>query len=164
MKKLLLLGLVYALVLPQSAQAEGLLKYTPPKTSAPLTLSGGGTRGFESKPLIKLLAPRHTALTSQAQPVLYWYTALPEKQAFLLSISKEGSEQPIWQQRVDNIPAEGLHSLRLADIGVTLSQGETYRWNVAIDDKAQKDGEAINNESFILFSYQTPEAPLATVE
>ena len=163
MNKKLFLMLISALLLPSISNGEGLLKYHPPKTGAPLTLTGGGTRGFDPKPL-QVLAPRHTALTSEAQPVLYWYSSQDKQQNLVVSILKEGVSEPILRQQLVAVPGERLQSFRLADYGISLQPGDEYRWSVALNGSEQASGDAISNETYAKLRYQLPNAPLISVE
>ncbi len=161
--KLVVPLLISAVLLPSLSHGEGLLKYHPPKTGAPLTLTGGGTRGFGSKPL-QVLAPRHTALTSESQPVLYWYSSQEKQQKLQVSILKEGVAEPILQKQLIASPGEGLQSFRLADYGIKLQPGDVYRWSVALNDAEQASGDAISHETYAKLRYQLPTAPLSSVE
>ena len=55
-------------------EAAGFPVYKPPLRGTPVARMGGGTRGEdEDAPEVYVLTPEHTGLTSQAQPVMYWY-------------------------------------------------------------------------------------------
>jgi hypothetical protein len=130
-----------------------------------MTLAGGGTRGFGTNNItIKILAPRHTGLSSKSQPVLYWYSSLPKPQKLLVTISKEGKDQPVLQVHLDNESAQGLHSIRLADYRFFLLEGDVYRWSVAVDDDEQNTGDAISNETYVTIRYSFPSSPTDTIE
>ena len=71
MKKNIISLLIFMLLLPAFAGAQGLLIYKPPKIGAPAARVGSGTRGLNLEaPKIKALAPSDIALTSQSQPTL----------------------------------------------------------------------------------------------
>ncbi len=158
------LSVALLLVISSYAYSQGLLKYNPPKTGSPMTLAGGGTRSFGAKIPIKILAPRHTGLTSKSQPVLYWYSSLPKPQKLLLTITKEGDDQPALQVHLDNEPAQGLHSVRLVDYRFFLLEGSVYRWSVAVDDEEQNAGEAISNQTYVTLRYSFPSIPIDSLE
>jgi hypothetical protein len=163
MKNNVLPFLLVLFLTPSLCLSEGLLRYNPPSTGAPTTLTGGGTRGFGAKPL-QVLAPRHVALTSQAQPVLYWYYSLSKQQKVQITITKEGSKQPLLQKQLDEQASAGLQSINLEAYGVTLEPGVQYRWSVALNDAEQHSGDAIPNETAATLRYQMPDSPLAGVE
>lgn len=150
--------------MPLFSHAEGLLKYNPPKTGAPLTLTGGGTRGLALgvKPL-QALAPKQLALTGQAQPILYWYVTMPKPQTVEFTIIREGASQPLLEKQF-NVTAEGLQSIRLADYGVSLKPNEEYLWSVAAANSGPNSEDAVSGSSGAVIRYQLPVAPLSTAE
>lgn len=152
----LIIGLLVFTALPYSfANAEGLLSYKPPRTGAPVTLSGGGTRGGLIIPKVQVLAPRQMALTSKAQPVLYWY--LPEKQSVELVLVKAGVDSPLLQKTFSS-EKTGLQSLRLADVNISLDKDTDYLWSVTVDNNAL---ESVANS---IIRYQLPATLLSGVE
>ena len=165
MNKRILVLLIGALAMPQFSHAEGLLKYNPPKTGAPLTLTGGGTRGLALgvKPL-QALAPKQLALTGQAQPILYWYAALPKPQTVEFTIIREGASQPLLEKQINITVAEGLQSIRLADYGVSLKPNEEYIWSVAVANAGTNSEDAVSGSSAAVIRYELPATPLSTVK
>ena len=79
--------------------------YKPPKRGMPGGRIGGGTRGkTDGYPILTVLAPDHTGLTTKTRPVLYWYlsTATPKQIEFTLILAREGKNS-----RSRNNPCRG---------------------------------------------------------
>ncbi len=110
--------------------------YKPPVRGAPGGRVGGGTRslrlgGMNQTFTLSVLAPNHTGLTAQEQPVLYWYLSKPITTAVVFNLSDDGAE-PIVEQVLNPPFQAGVQRLRLADFGVRLEAGKQYRWFVAV--------------------------------
>ena len=107
--------------------------YMPPRVGAPAGRVGGGTRGpGGSLPVLFVLAPDHTGLTTQEQPVLYWYISAPTTQAIELTVISEQAVRPLLEIRLPSPAQAGVQRLRLAEHGVRLASGVQYRWFVAL--------------------------------
>jgi len=161
MQKLMISLLALVVSLPSWVYAQGLLNYKPPQFGAPSARIPGGTRGLslhESK--IQVLAPKHTALTGQAQPVLYWHLSEASQQWLEVTLLKAGSDQPILKKQVPAFSA-GLQSLALADFDVFLEPGHDYHWSVAVINDAESAKQEACKASI---RYQVPSAPLNSVE
>lgn len=143
--------------------AQGLLNYRPPMSGAPTTRVGGGTRGLSAEmPHLEVLAPSHTALTAQAQPVLYWYLSRGDVKTAEVSIIQEGVATPLLERNLPAISQAGLQSIRLSDFGVSLEAGQEYRWSVAIvNDPEQRSGDIVASATI---RYQLPSTPLNSIE
>lgn len=155
--------LILVASLPSLIRAEGLIIYKPPQTGAPALRIGGGTRGVNfTPPKIQVLAPQHTALTGRSQPALYWYLSEPNQQAIEITLSKKGVEEPLLARELSPLSKAGLQSVYLSDYGVSLQEGEEYRWSVAlIDDKGHRSGDSVAGASL---RYQIPATPISSVE
>lgn len=154
--------LIIVALLPLQTHAEGLLTYKPPQTGAPQTRVGGGTRGFFPKPKIQVLAPYHMALTSQAQPVLYWYWAQPSQETVEITLVKDAADIPLLKKQLPLIAKAGLQSIHLADYGVSLQTGDDYHWSVTvINNSGQHSGDSVASATL---RYQTPITPLTSAE
>jgi Domain of Unknown Function (DUF928) len=107
--------------------------YTPPRVGAPAGRVGGGTRGpGGSLPVLSVLAPDHTGLTTQEQPALYWYIAAPTTHTIELTVISEQAIHPLLETRLPSPSQAGVQRLRLAEHGVRLAPGVQYRWFVAL--------------------------------
>jgi hypothetical protein len=156
-KQLTLIFIV--LLLPVISNGKGLLSYKPPLIGSPSAFTGGGTRSLEVKKL-QVLAPKHTALTSQSQPVLYWYSYLNKKQKIQFTLLKAGTDQPTLQKQLDLKSAGGLHSINLAEYGISLQAGEEYSWSVGLKGDADSATDGTSGK----LVYQVPGSSLVTVE
>ena len=100
---------------------------------APAVRETGGTRGADDKlPAIYVLAPNHVALTTQAQPVLFWYQGQASKAAFKLSLVEPKKPEPLVSATMEKAEKKGINALKLSDWKVTLKPGVEYRWNVSL--------------------------------
>jgi hypothetical protein len=111
---------------------------------APAVREAGGTRkGNGDLPAIYVLAPNHVALTTQAQPVLFWYQSAPSGASFKLSLVEPKKPEPLVSATSGKADKSGINALRLTDWKVTLKPGVEYRWNVALipDPEHQSNAE-----------------------
>lgn len=155
-KKFILLVIVISL-LPSFANADGLLTYKPPQINAPQSRIGGGTRSLNlaiSK--IQVLAPKHTALTSQSQPALYWYLSESSLQKVEFILIEEGAGEPLLEESLP-MTTIGMNRIRLKDYDVSLQPGKKYKWSV------NNSAQSLENAS-ATFIYQPPVIPLSTIE
>lgn len=155
-----IIGLSIALLFPSIVMADFNLNYNPPKTGAPLTRIGGGTRSLAgpAEP-IQVLAPNHTALTAHAQPVLYWFLSEVRPEAIEVSLIKEKASTPFLERTISTKQAVGVQKFSLKDYGVSLTEGEEYRWTVSYLDA---EGKAVGDEiTSGTIRYQPPESKLS---
>lgn len=102
---------------------------------------GGGTRGDLTTFSLLVLAPNHTGLTLQDQPVLYWYLSQRVAKPLEFALTDDGIK-PLVEARLTPPFEPGIHALRLEDYGVKLKPGKQYRWFVALvveADRRSKD-------------------------
>jgi hypothetical protein len=126
-----ILPLVILALSPIFANADGLLSYKPPKIDALQSSHvGGGTRSLGDQ-RIQLLAPTSVALSSSAQPVLYWNAALDKGQSIEVIVIEEGANEPLLEKTLSITPASGLKAIRLSDYGVSLQAGKKYLWSIS---------------------------------
>lgn len=110
-----------------------LFVYKPPMRGKPGNRVGGGTRGFDKDmPVIAALVPDHTGLTTQGQPVLYWYLSQPTKHSIEFTLNDDHSIDPIIEAKLKDSNTKGIHSIRLSDYNYTLLQGVEYQWFVTV--------------------------------
>jgi len=127
--------------------------YQPPKRGAPGGRVGGGTRGSgEDLPILSVLAPDHVGLTTQEQPILYWYlskpTTLPVELAVIRSLGVQPLS-PLLEKRLATPAQPGVQAIRLADYGVKLVPGEQYQWFITLVVKADRRSKDIVTGGFI---------------
>lgn len=163
MGKIIQLFIVSLALASPSSFAEGIIIYHPPTIDAPDSRVGAGTRGStKSAPLIQVLAPAHTALTGQAQPILYWYLLEDNQNIIEITLTQEGAEEPVLEKQLSAPVKKGLHKIRLADEGVSLRPNEEYLWSVAIvTDSQQRSNDIVAGATI---RYRLPAAPLSSVE
>jgi hypothetical protein len=93
----------------------------------------GGTRGAGDKlPSLSVLAPDHIALTTQAQPALFWFQSQPAKAAFQLTLTEPKKAKPLLNVNLDKAEVAGIRAISLSRQGVTLEPGVTYEWHIAL--------------------------------
>jgi len=123
------------------------LKYTAPKNATAGTrIDGdGGSRGGGGKqPSLYVLAPNHTALTTQAQPSLFWYQSKPAGTRFELTVIEPKKPKPLLKVGSDKADQAGIHRLLLGKYNVTLTPGVTYRWTIAlVPDQANRSQDVV---------------------
>lgn len=160
-KKAIHIG-VFMAVFATWAFADGILLYKPPKTGAPAQRIGGGTRTLGAAvQQLQVLAPQHTALTAQVQPVLYWYLAETNEQAVEISLIQQNSEQSLLRKQLPAGLKVGLQKIRLADESVSLQAGEDYQWSVAL---VGPNGLSRNGLVKAALRYESPNTDLTSME
>jgi hypothetical protein len=144
---------------------KGLIVYAPPKTPKGARVDGdGGSRaGGVKLPSIYVLAPRHVALTTQAQPALFWYQTGAAVSEFELTVTEPKKAQPLLNVRASSKLEEGMHSVSLARQKTSLAPKTTYQWSVAlIADPANRSKDVI--ASGIIERVEPPAALAAKIE
>lgn len=117
----------------QPAGTAATLRYVPPKTGAPRGRVGGGARGSaDGLASLTVLAPDHPGLTVEAQPTLYWYLSRSANAPVEFTIMSDEITRPLFETRISESGQPGMQRVRLADYGVRLEPGVTYRWYVAL--------------------------------
>ena len=120
-----------------------LLKYTPPKTvgTGIRTDGDGGSRAGGAKlPSLFVLAPNHTALTTQAQPSLFWFQDGPAPKdvgaRFELTLVDPKNPKPLLKVGKELATKKdgdaGIYRIQLARHKITLEPGVAYKWSVAL--------------------------------
>jgi len=142
----------------KSVTPVGLPIYRPPLRGAPGGRVGGGTRGIGDEFITLLvLAPNHVGLTVQGQPTLYWYLSKPTNLPIEVTIIEDQAIYPLLEKQI-RVPIQpGINCIRLADYGVLLLPGESYRWFIAAIPAADRRSKDIIAAGFIERS-ETPEA------
>ena len=149
MKTNLLLLLAFNLVLSATAQestppAESkpaaptkrkVFTYAAPKSAAVSSRvdGDGGSRGGTDKlPSIYVLAPKQVALTTQAQPALFWFQNGPANAGFELTLTEPKKPEPLLSLKGAEKQEAGTHSVSLARQKVSLAPNIDYQWSVAL--------------------------------
>jgi hypothetical protein len=138
--------------------AAGFPIYKPPLRGTPAARVGGGTRGEgDDAPAVYVLAPEHAGLTSQPQPVLYWYLSRAVKAEYEFVLIAEADYEPLVEIMLTGVESAGIQRIALADLGVSLQPDVQYQWSVAIVvDKQQRSGDIL--ASGMIEYHQPPDA------
>jgi hypothetical protein len=138
-----------SLISPASHAAEpaqaGFPVYKPPLRGTPAARVGGGTRGEgNDAAAVYVLAPEHTGLTSQPQPVLYWYLSRAIRADYEFVLIAEADYEPLLEITLSDVESAGIQRIALADHGVSLQPDVQYQWSVAIVvDRQQRSGDIL---------------------
>jgi hypothetical protein len=99
----------------------------------PSVRTGGFVRSIgEVGPSLEVLSPEHVGWTSRAAPTLYWRLSESTNLPLELVISDDVSPEPLFETRLEGIHVAGIRGLSLADRGLALQPGVTYRWSVSV--------------------------------
>jgi hypothetical protein len=101
--------------------------YKPPMRGAPGGRVGGGTRSKDQVFTLSVLAPNHTGLTSQDQPVLYWFVSKPLSSPIEFTLI-DSSATPLLEKVLAPPGRKGIQRLPLSEFGVRLESGKQYQW------------------------------------
>src|SRR5262249_23722228 len=120
----------------QTGQTMKPVLYQPPRGLGAPTAGrrvGGGTRGTnKSVPILSVLAPDHTGLTTREQPDLYWFASNLVTNPVELTLTREKSDVPILEKRLPVPTKAGIQRVRLSDYDVKLVPGERYHWSIVL--------------------------------
>ena len=112
--------------------ATGTPVYKPPVgRGVPGGRIGGGTRGGDLTFVLSALAPNHTGLTLQEQPIVYWYISKTMTSPLEFTLTDTGIK-PLVEARLTPPFEPGIHALKLSDYGVKLSPAKRYKWFVSL--------------------------------
>jgi hypothetical protein len=166
MKHLIAIGnfLVLASVAPLSAQTSAPTSAPEPTAAPPvpkhivfhaLTTDngsvapiqvGGGSRGQQVDPDFKLsvLVPNQTALTTKAQPSLYWYQSKASVAECEVTLTEPLNPKPLLSVKTSKTTPAGIHAIRLSKFNVELKPNVVYKWSVAaVLDPTARSGDVI---------------------
>ena len=143
----LVCGILWGYCLPQPAEAQphDTIIYEPPKRGAPGGREGAGTRGLRDALTLAVLAPKdHTGLTTQEQPVLYWYLSQETQHPVDIILTDRQSVKPLLETRLHPPLQPGIQLVRLADYNIRLAPGVAYKWSVSlITDSTQHSRDIV---------------------
>ena len=116
-----------------SSPAPSRLFYKPPANAGNLpTRVSGGARGQGADASLLALVPDHVALTTQAQPSLFWFQSKPTKAKFELTVVEPKKPKPLLSLTSPDADQAGIHRIKLAKYKVELQPDVAYEWSVAI--------------------------------
>ena len=121
-------------VLPSPTATSRKLLYKPPAAAGniPALVSGGARGGGEVDATLFALVPNHVALTTQAQPSLFWFQSRPAKARFELTVVEPKKPKPLLSLTSPDADKPGIHRIKLARYKVELQPDVPYEWSVAI--------------------------------
>jgi hypothetical protein len=148
---------------PQEEQ-PGVPVYKPPKPtrgSFPRNLTGAATRGRggADAPLVLALAPDHLGQTVNAQPNLYWFLEKDSETRVDFTLIDEESVSPLLEITMAGPLHGGVHTVRLADHGISLEPGRWYEWSVAVVAGGRDPAEDRISRGFITRVAMPPGLP-----
>jgi hypothetical protein len=124
--------------------------YKPPFRGAPAGRVGGGTRGIEDEDAnIVVLAPDHTGLTANRQPSLYWFLSANTAFPVEFTLIEQKAVKPLVEERLAPPKRPGIHSIRLADYGITLEEDRVYQWFVTLIPDPERRSKDLLSGGFI---------------
>jgi hypothetical protein len=108
---------------------------------------GGGSRGGAATDLsVEVLVPDQVALTTQAQPSLYWYQSKSANTHCEVTVTEPKNPKPLLVLKSGQPTPAGIHALRLAKFNIKLKPDVVYRWSVAVVvDPANRSQDIIAN-------------------
>ncbi len=109
--------------------------------------SGGGSRGGEELGVsLETLVPEQLALTTQAQPSLYWYQSKATEAQCEVTLTQPKVPKPLLVLKTSKTTPPGIHAIRLSKFNVELKPNVVYHWSVAVVvDPSSRSGDLIAN-------------------
>ena len=143
------------------ASDEPLVLYMPRSRGQAKRSAAGGTRtasGSGAGLEIAILAPQdHIALTTRAQPTLYWFVSDRTDARIDITLVDPLAIDPLLEMTVDGPVEAGIHALDLAEHNLTLQPNRTYHWHVAVVQDASRRSTDTLVEGFIARTEVTSE-------
>ena len=120
-------------VAPSPARAPMKLTYKPPAGAGNIpTRVSGGARGGGADTSLLALVPEHAALTTHAQPSLFWFQSKPAKAKLELALVEPKKAKPVLALTSGTANQVGIHRIKLANHKIELQPDVLYEWTVAI--------------------------------
>ena len=82
-------------------------------------------------PQLYVLLPEEVAVTTDAQPTLFWYLSRPVAQPIKLTLSTPDSIEPILELEIDASKRQGIQRLDLSRLPVRLKPSVRYDWVIS---------------------------------
>lgn len=133
-------------VVSPSGQAEEtpFPVYTPPKKLTPRARVGGTLRGTDGKdPEIVPLVPDHIGQTVKQTPTLNWFLSKPTTYSIYFTLNDVQKVRPLYEGTLPTPKQEGVQSIDLKAMGLTLEPNVQYRWFVSAKRNADSPSEDI---------------------
>ncbi len=120
-------------LLADAAREESGPLYTPPKKYSPRARIGGQYRGTEGPiPEVQAIVPDHVGFTVKPTPTLNWFISKPTPHRVIFTLTSMDSIRPLYEGPVAEAAKEGIHSIDLKSLGITLQPDVQYRWHVSV--------------------------------
>ena len=107
-----------------------------PRTSrgAPAARIGGASRSGSPGLVVLALVPQHdgAALTTTAQPTLYWHLSKPTEHAVNFTLIEPDAIDPILDVTIEGPFEAGVQEIDLTAHDASLETGRSYLWFVAV--------------------------------
>ncbi len=114
-------------------------KFLQTNIGSPKTRLGGATRGTdEGIPRTEALVPEEAGQTLRAQPVVYWYLAKETDYRIDFTLIGLDPIKPLLEITLKGDFKPGIQQIRLEDYDVTLEEGVSYQWFVAVVPKPEQ--------------------------
>jgi hypothetical protein len=119
--------------------------YKPPADAGNIpTRVSGGARGGGGDASLLALVPNHAALTTHAQPSLFWFQSKPAKVKLELTLVEPGKAKPLLALKAEQASKSGIQRIKLKNYKVELQPDVPYEWVVAIvPDAANRSMDVI---------------------
>ena len=98
----------------------------------PIRVAGGARGGAADDFSLMVLVPDQIALTTQAQPSLYWYQSKAAKTVCEIAVTESKNPKPLLMLKSSAPTPAGIHAIRLSKFNVELKPKSIYRWSVAM--------------------------------
>jgi hypothetical protein len=120
------------------ARAPMKLTYKPPAGAGNIpTRVSGGARGGGADTSLLALVPEHAALTTHAQPSLFWFQSKPAKAKLELALVEPKKAKPVLALTSGTANKVGIHRIKLVNHKIELQPDVLYEWTVAIVPDAE---------------------------
>ncbi len=107
------------------------------------------TGGSHQRPEVYVLLPPKVALTTEAQPSLFWYLSQPTASKILITINTLDAPKPVLSLQLDGAAVRGIQRLDLSRLGVTLSPKVEYEWVVTLVVNPNRPAENVSGRSIV---------------
>jgi hypothetical protein len=114
---------------------------------APIQVGGGSRAGIAGSDItVEVLTPDQIALTTQAQPSLYWYQSKSTEAQCEVTLTEPKVAKPLLVLKTGKSTPPGIHAIRLSKFKVELKPDVVYKWSVAVVlDPASRSGDVVAN-------------------
>ncbi len=146
------------------ARMPSKLFYKPPPDAGNIpTRVSGGARGGGIDLSLLALVPDHAALTTKAQPSLFWFQSKAAKAKLELTLVEPRKAKPLLALTSELANKAGIQRVKLADHKVELQPDVIYEWSVAIVPDAKNRSKDVVAKG-VIKRIKTPDAVAMSVD